>query len=229
MFHDNDDALFETLRTRLTSALLGDVLDTLGFHHQFLPPAVKALDPQRILVGRAMPVLETDYLATDEFSGHGPFSQKAFGLMFEALDDLRPNEVYLASGSSPKYALWGGLMTLRAQKLGAAGAVLNGYSRDTREILSTSFPVFSLGCYAQDQAPRGKVIDYRVPIEVGEVRVSPGDIVFGDIDGVVVVPQQVEADVVSRALDKEAAEDRVRTAIDEGMSTAEAYRTFGVM
>lgn len=229
MDHNNDNELFDTMRRLLTSSLLGDVLDTLGYQQQFLPPQVRALGPNNILAGRAMPVLEADYVSSDPAYGSGPFSHRPFGLMFEALDSLRPNEVYLATGSSPKYALWGGLMTLRAQHLGAAGAVLNGYSRDTPEILSTSFPVFSLGGYAQDQAPRGKVIDYRVPVEIDGVRAAPGDLVFGDIDGVVIVPTAVEEEVVRRALEKATAEDRVRTAILDGMSTAEAFETFGVM
>ena len=109
--------------------------------------------------------------------------------MLDALDDLRTDEVYLCTGGSPRYALWGELMSVRALKCGAAGAVVDGYSRDTRGVLSLGFPLFSHGSYAQDQAPRGKVIDFRVPIQVGQVLVSPGDIVFGDADGVCVVPR----------------------------------------
>ncbi|SDL26427.1 Regulator of RNase E activity RraA [Modicisalibacter muralis] len=229
MTYDDDKQMFLQIREQLSSSLIGDILDTLGFQQQFLPPQVRALVPERVLAGRAMPVLEADYPAVDTEPGIGPLSQKPFGLMLEALDSLRPNEVYIASGSSPRYALWGGLMTQRAMHLGAAGAILNGYSRDTHEILSTPFPVFSWGSYGQDQGPRGKVIDYRVPIEVGGVRVSPGDIVFGDIDGVVVIPKTIEKEVISQALEKSASENKVRDAIVNGMSTQEAFRTFGVM
>lgn len=227
-FKDDAD-MFSHMRKQLTSSLIGDVLDTLGFQQQFFPPQVRTLAPESVLAGRAMPVLEADYLSTDEEPGSSPLSQKPFGLMLEALDSLRPNEVYIASGSSPRYALWGGLMTQRAMRLSAAGAVLNGYSRDTHEILSTPFPVFSWGSYGQDQGPRGKVIDYRIPIEIGGVKVSPGDIVFGDIDGVIVIPKTVETEVIDQALNKSASEDRVRDAIVNGMSTVEAFKTFGVM
>lgn len=233
MTFDDDATRLAQIRERLTSSLIGDILDNLGYRQQFLPPRIRALDPDRPLAGRAMPVLESDYLTpepTPEVSpGVNPLGAKPFGLMLEALDDLRPDEVYIAAGSSPRYALWGGLMTLRALELGAAGAVLDGYSRDTREILSTPFPVFSHGSYGQDQGPRGKVIDYRVPIEIEGVRVDPGDILFGDVDGVVVIPQAVEEEVIARALEKGDAEDQVRNAILEGMSTVEAFRTFGVM
>ena len=87
-----------------------------------------------------------------------------FGLMFRALDDLRPGEIYVCTGASPRYALWGGLMSARAMTLGAVGAVLDGYHRDTREILDLGFPVFSSGAYAQDQRLRGQVLDFRCPI-----------------------------------------------------------------
>lgn len=225
----DDTALLAQMRERLTSSLIGDILDNLGYQQQFLPPQIRALDPDKPLAGRAMPVLESDYLTPEESPGANPLGSKPFGLMLEALDDLHPNEVYIASGSSPHYALWGELMTLRALQLGAAGAVLDGYSRDTREILSTPFPVFSYGSYGQDQGARGKVIDYRVPIEIKGVRVNPGNLIFGDVDGVVVIPQIVENKVITQALQKSDSEDQVRNAILNGMSTVEAFRTFGVM
>ncbi len=90
--------------------------------------------------------------------------------MFEA----QPAKMKYCTGSSLRYALWGGLMSTRAMVLKAGGAVLHGYSRDTNEVLRLGFPMFSMGSYAQDQGPRGKVIDYRVPIEIGKVRINPG-------------------------------------------------------
>ena len=148
--------------------------------------------------------------------------------MLHALDDLKRNEVYLCSGSSPTYALWGELMSTRAMKLGAAGAVVNGYSRDTRGILELNFPTFSWGRYAQDQAPRGKVIDFRVPLQVGDVRVESGDIVFGDIDGVCVVPRIIEREVFAKALEKARGEKTVKRAIEKGLSAQEAFNKYGI-
>jgi regulator of RNase E activity RraA len=149
--------------------------------------------------------------------------------MFQALDDLRPDEVYVATGCAPQFALWGGLMTTRAQHLKAAGAVLDGYSRDTPELLALGLPVFSLGGYAQDQGARGKVLDYRIAVEIQGVRVAPGDIVFGDIDGVLVIPRHAEEEAIRKALEKAATENKVRDAILQGMGTVEAFKTFGVM
>jgi regulator of RNase E activity RraA len=149
-----------------------------------------------------MPVLEADCFAENVADSANPaLMKKSFGLMLEALDDLKPNEVYVCTGSSPTYALWGELMSTRAMKLGAAGAVVDGYSRDTRGILALNFPTFSYGRYAQDQGPRGKVIDYRCPIEINGARIEPGDILFGDLDGVCVIPRKAERDVFIAALE----------------------------
>ena len=124
----DDDALFANLRDKLFTAVVGDVLDKMGWRRQFLPQAIGPLRPEMKVVGRAMPVLEADIF--DE-SARSPaaLGAKAFGLMLEALDDLRPNEVYVATGGSFRYALWGELMSTRARYLKAAGAVLNGFVR----------------------------------------------------------------------------------------------------
>lgn len=225
----DDDELFALMRSRLFPAVVGDILDTMGLLHQFLSPGIRALRSDMVVCGRAMPVLETNCFAAAEPEGKLPLSRKPFGLLFEALDDLKPHEVYVATGCAPQFALWGGLMTTRAQHLKAAGAVLDGYSRDTPEVLEAGFPVFSYGGYAQDQGARGKVVDYRVGVEINGVRVGPGDIVFGDLDGVLVIPRAAEEESIRRALEKASTENKVRDAIRAGMGTVEAFNTFGVM
>ncbi|MFO7322559.1 MAG: RraA family protein [Chloroflexota bacterium] len=226
---NSDEELFRIARAELFTAVVGDVMDKLGLMHQFLPPQIKPLNPDMVVIGRAMPVLEADVFGERIEGSANSLMSKPFGLMFEALDDLKPNEVYVCTGASPKYALWGELMSTRAIKLGAAGAVLDGYSRDTRGILALGFPTFSWGTYAQDQGPRGKVVDYRVPLQIGEARIEPGDILFGDLDGVCVVPRHAEEEVFSRALEKARGEKLVKQAIENGMSTVEAFRQFGIM
>jgi regulator of RNase E activity RraA len=120
-------------------------------------------------------------------------------------------------------------MSTRAIRSGAAGAVVDGYSRDTRGILNLGFPTFSHGSYAQDQGPRGKVVDYRVPVEMAGTRVEPGDIVFGDLDGVCVVPREVEQDVFCGAIEKARGEKTVRKALEQGMPAREAFEKFGIL
>ncbi len=223
-----DDVLFASLRDRLFTAVVGDVLDQMGRRRQFLPQAIGPLRPDMKLVGRAMPVLEAD-IFDDRAGSPGAAIAKPFGLMLEALDDLRPNEVYVATGGSFRYALWGELMSTRARYLNAAGAVLNGFVRDAAGIEALGFPTFCRGLYAQDQGPRGKVIDFRVSIEIEGVRIAPGDLIFGDREGVLVIPAEVEAEAIEAALAKASTENRVATAIRGGMSAVEAFETFGVL
>lgn len=226
----SDDELFALARRELFPAVVGDVMDAMGLRRQFLPPALRPLQPEMVVLGRAMPVLEADVFgAAGEGAGGEPALARPFGLMFRALDDLKPNEVYVCAGGSPRYALWGELMSTRARRLGAAGAVVDGYHRDSAGILALGFPTFSHGAYAQDQGPRGKVVDFRVPLELGGVRVEPGDVLFGDRDGVCVVPRAAEDEAFRRALEKVRGEDLVRRALEEGMGTEEAFARFGIM
>ncbi|MFV0360043.1 RraA family protein [Tropicimonas sp.] len=221
-----DSEKFALVRDRLFTAVVGDVLDVMGFRHQFLPQGILPLTPGTRIAGRAMPVLEANY---PEGGSRGPLSDKAFGVMFEALDDLKPGEIYVASGSSLDYAMWGGLMSTRALHLKAAGAVLNGHVRDTAEIRRLGFPVFSRGVYAQDQGVRGKVLDYRVPLRIGQVDIRPGDMMFCDDEGCLVIPQAVEAEAIERAIEKAGTENAVAMAIRDGMTARQAFDEFGVM
>ncbi|MGP4141209.1 RraA family protein [Sodalis praecaptivus] len=227
-YWSNDDELFSLAKKKLFVALVGDVLDTLGLFHQFLSPQLKPIDPGMVILGRAMPVLEADYFQQSG-PGNASLSEKPFGLMFHALDDLQKNEVYICAGGSLRYAQWGGLMSTRAKKCEAAGAVVHGFHRDSNEILKLGFPVASFGSYAQDQGPRGKVVDWRVPIELDNVRVMPGDVIFGDRDGVLVIPAQAVDDAFHGAFEKAKGESEVLKALNMGMTTVEAFDKFGIM
>jgi len=220
MTYKDDHDLFAQARRHLFTAVVGDIMDKLGFRHQFLPPAIRPLERDMVTIGRAMTVLEADI---SEDAG------RPFGLMLDALDSLKPEEVYICTGASPRYALWGELMSTRARRCGSAGAVVDGYSRDTRGIRRLGFPTFSHGSYAQDQGPRGKVVDYRVPIGMEGVKVEPGDIVFGDLDGVCVVPRKAEHDVFAGAFEKARGEKRVKQALENGMTARQAFEKFGIL
>lgn len=222
---ENDTELFKQMKKVLYTAVVGDIMDKLGLQHQFLPPMIRPLREDMILAGRAMTVQEADIDKIDPAEDvDGPF-----GKMLEALDSLRENEVYVCSGCSHTYAVLGELMTLRAQYLKAGGAVLDGFLRDTHGILATGLPVFSMGSYAQDQAPRGKVLAYRVPIRFGDVQINPGDILFGDVDGVLVIPQEREREILQLAYEKATGEKKVAHALRSGMSSREAFSAYGIM
>jgi 4-hydroxy-4-methyl-2-oxoglutarate aldolase len=196
------------------------VLDQLGCRRQFLPQPVQPMVRSMKVVGRAMPV---DVAEVADVGG------KPFGRLTEALDQLLPGEVYLARCGDARCAAWGELLTAAARARGAVGAVIDGFHRDTDKILLQDWPVFSRGSYGQDAAVRASVVDYRVPIEVDGVLVNPGDLVVGDADGVVVVPEHVELEVLERALEKVGSEATVREAIDSGASTTDTFRRYGVL
>jgi regulator of RNase E activity RraA len=225
----SDDELFALVQRELFTSVVGDVMDKLDLQHQFFPPQIQPLRQDMVVFGRAMPALSVDVFAERIAGSANRLMDKSFGLMLEALDDLRKNEVYVNTGSFPRNALWGELMSTRARKLGSRGAVLNGYVRDTKAILNMSFPTFAFGSYGQDSAPRSKVVDFRIPIEVGQVRVRPADIIFGDIDGVLLVPAEVEDEVFARALEKARGEKLVKKAIEKGSSAVQAFEKYGIM
>ena len=216
----DDSELFELVHRELYTPVVGDTLDDLGFTHRFLPPQVQPMREEMKLVGRAMPVVMIDVFGKQKHP---------FGKLTEALDQLQPGEIYLASGGEMRCAYWGEILTATAKKRGAVGAVINGYHRDTPKVLEQNWPVFSRGRFAQDSSVRTQVIDYRCPIEIGGVWVEPGNLIFGDLDGVVVVPKKVEKDVIERALTKARGEKTVRKAVEGGMSSTEAFKKYGIL
>jgi 4-hydroxy-4-methyl-2-oxoglutarate aldolase len=216
----NDTQIYDLFRKELYTPVVGDILDTLGFVHQFLPQPIQPMRTSMKLVGRAMPVLMIDV--------YGDQAQP-FGKLTQALDQMEPGDIYLASGGAMRCAYWGEILTATARSRGANGAVINGWHRDTPQVLEQDWPVFSRGRYAQDSGVRTKVIDYRCPIEVGAVSVQPGDLVFGDLDGVLVIPKAVEAEVIERALEKARGEKLVRQEIEAGMSSTAAFAKYGIL
>lgn len=216
----SDVELAAIIRSTLYTPVVGDILDGLGCYHQFLPAPVHPMQDSMVVVGRAMPALMIDV--------HGP-QEKPFGLLTEALDSLEPGEVYIAGGGDLRCAYWGELLTAAARIRGATGAVIDGYHRDTPRVLEQDWPVFSRGRYAQDSSVRTQVANFRCPIEIAGVWINPGDLVFGDLDGVVIVPRALEVEVVTRALEKARSEKVVRKAIEDGMTATAAFEKFGIL
>ena len=213
-------AYFDMIKKELYTPVVGDILDTMGYVHQFLPQHIHPAREDFKLVGFAMPVLMIDVYG---------IQKKPFGYLTEALDQLEEADIYLASGGEMRCAYWGELLTATARTRKAAGAVINGFHRDTPQMLAQNWPVFSRGRFAQDSSVRTQVVDYRCRIEVGGVTVNPGDLVFGDIDGVLVIPQAVTEEVIEMALEKARGEKVVRSAIECGMSATDAFAKFGIL
>lgn len=202
------------VRDRLFTGVIGDSLDAVGRHHQFLPPTIRGLTFDMVCVGRAMPVLTGDTFGK---------AFRPFGRLTEAVDQLEDGEVYLVRTGRIECASWGEILTTAARLRGAVGAVTDGYHRDTAGILAQQWPVFSAGSYAQDLRSRGVVLDYRVSIEIAGTPIDPGDLVFGDRDGVVIIPRAVEDEVLEHALAKVSAENQVLEAVRGGSSATAAF------
>ena len=218
----NDDTeLFDLMEKQLYAAVISDALDAAGYREQALRHTIRPLHPQTLVVGRAMPVLCVEvYEIPDE-----PYQQE-----IAAVDNLKQNDVLICStNGSTRICFWGELLSTAAQARGARGAVIDGFIRDAKQILAMGFPVFTTGLSPVDSNGRGDVVAYNVPIECGGVTVNPGDIVFGDADGVVVIPQTIETAVVEAALEKVSGENRTRDELRAGATLREVYDKYGIL
>jgi regulator of RNase E activity RraA len=137
--------------------------------------------------------------------------------------------VVVSTGESRRNAPWGELLSTAAQARGARGAVVDGLVRDVRIIQQLGFAVFATGIKPVDSIGRGVVIDYNVPVLCGGIVVTPGDLVFADYDGVVVIPVGVVDQVIELALRKVTKENHSRTALKNGAYLRDVYAKYGVL
>ena len=218
-----EQSFLENLRTRLFTAVLSDCLDAAGYRNQALAARIRPLDDSLVLCGRARTGLYGEVYEARE--GENPYE-----LEIRLIDDLRAGEVpVFACGASGRIAPWGELLSTAAHARGAAGVVMDGLTRDVRAIREMRFPVFAGGIGPLDSKGRGKVVAIDVPVEVAGARVEPGDLVFGDADGVVVVPKAVEEQVISAALAKAQGENETRDALARGEKLADVFRRHGIL
>jgi regulator of RNase E activity RraA len=176
------------------------------------------------MVGRARTALFADV-----YDVPAP-EQNPYELEIALIDSLRLNEIPVMScGRSGRIAPWGSLLSTASKARGATGALMDGLVRDIREIRAMRFPVFHAGIGPLDSKGRGQIIANDVRIECAGVVVTPGDLIFGDADGCVVIPQSIENEVVSRALTKLQDERKTLEALRAGRSLADVFREFGVL
>jgi regulator of RNase E activity RraA len=217
---NDDKELFKLIKEELYTPVVGDLLDQKEYYHQILSPEIKPLDTSMKLIGRSMPALFNDVYEPQK---------KPFGKLTEALDQINKGEIFITGGGCMRSAYWGEILTATAKMKGGRGAVIDGYHRDTPKVIEQNWPVFSRGGYPQDSRVRTKVVDYRCSIEIGNVRINPEDLVFGDMDGVVIIPKELEEEVIMMALDKSRGEKKVRKEIEQGMSSTEAFEKYGIL
>lgn len=211
----------EQMRQELYCAVVCDALDQVGLHHQSPRIPLPRQTGTGLLVGRCKTTLWADMFHNDP---------KPYELELRAVDECEPDDVLIAAaGGSMRSGIWGELLTTAAKNRGCSGAIVDGAIRDVDKIAPTGFHVFAKGRCLYDSLHRQRVIDLDVPVEIDGVVFAPGDLVFADSDGIVVVPKQVEDQVLRLALEKVHGENKVRDAIRGGMSAIGAFEKFGIL
>jgi 4-hydroxy-4-methyl-2-oxoglutarate aldolase len=208
----------------LSAAVLSDVMDGLGLMGQAMKPFVRPLDERLVLTGRARTGLYMPVYSVRE--GENPYEVE-----IALVDDLKPGEVAVLAcgGPTERIAPWGELLSTACVARKAAGCVTDGLVRDVKQIRDMRFPVFHGGIGPLDTKGRARMVERDIPVECGGVRVCPGDIVFGDADGVVVIPREREQEIISRAAEKVSGENHTRDALRRGEPLAEVFRRYGIL
>lgn len=213
----------DALRRDLFTALLSDCLDQCGLMKQALPPFIRPLDEGSVMAGRARTAAFMEVY-------HVPEGSNPYELEIALIDSLGPDDVpVFACSNALRVAPWGELLSTASRARGAAGALMDGCVRDIKAIRAMGFPVFHAGIAPLDSKGRGKIMAIDVPIECAGVPVSPGDLVFGDADGVVVVPKAAEEDVLRLAFEKLKAERSTLEDLRRGDTLASVFARYGVL
>lgn len=222
---DTDVELSQFVTENLYVSVVCDVLDSLGYRNQAMHHRLRPLLPDMRscgFIGRARTArwMETDYIVEDD----------PYGLELDLMDSLKPGDVVVHSTDyGGTNAPWGELMSTVAKRNGAVGAICDSQIRDCVRIIDMGFPVYYTGIRPLDSKGRARVMDYDVPVTCGDVLVRPGELIFADFDGIVVIPQEVEAEVLRLAHEKANSEDASRKDLLAGKSLKEVYATYGVL
>jgi 4-hydroxy-4-methyl-2-oxoglutarate aldolase len=218
----NDEQLFHYIHHHLYVAAVCDILDEMGYRNQAMHQRLRPLLPDMKNCGftgraRTMEWKEVDYI--DE--------ENPYGLEIEAMDSLLAGDVVVHSTDyNGTNAPWGELMSTIAKRKGVAGCVCDSQVRDCIRIIEMGFPVYYAGIRPLDSKGRGLVVAYDVPVQCGGVLVNPGDLIFADFDGVVVIPKAIETEVFQKATEKVHAENLSRTELRNGKTLSEVYEKF---
>ncbi|HHV42322.1 MAG TPA: RraA family protein [Clostridiaceae bacterium] len=213
--------MFEIMEQRLYTAVCCDVMDDLGYRNQAMHHNIRPLDDNVKVIGRAKTILAVDVYEV---------TKDCYKVEIEALDSVKEGEVVVVStNNSLTNGIWGELLSTAAKARGARGAIIDGLGRDIEKIREMKFPVFMVGFKPVDSKGRGLVIDYDCPINCGGVIVEPGDIVFGDYDGVIAIPHRICHEVIERSLHKVEKEQSTKNALLKGKLLKDVYDQFGVL
>lgn len=211
----------EEVRSRVFTGVLSDVLDSLGRTGQVADLDLIQIVPGSRVVGRAQTARAVRVTAPPA---------EPYKHLLTAIDATGPGRVLVIGADvSSSSSLFGGLLATAMRAAGGEGVVVDGYARDSDEIRRIGIPSLVRGFRPLDSYGRDEVVEVSEPVTIGGVVVRQGDLVFGDDDGLVFVPSEIEAEVIEKAFAKLDAERMMRAALDGGMSVAAAFETFGVL
>jgi len=210
-----------TVLESASTAIVSDALDRLGRRDQVLDLGIRPIWPGARLAGVAVPVV----IVADTSEPDLPYDGE-----LTALECLRPGDVpMLAVEEGVRCASWGELFSCAAIGRGAAGLVVDGFVRDAAQIQALGFPAFARGLSPLDTYARAAVTGIDVAARVGGVDVNPGDLVVADIDGIVVIPREIAAEVVESVVTKHRLEGNARADLLAGVGIRDVWTTYGVL
>jgi 4-hydroxy-4-methyl-2-oxoglutarate aldolase len=222
MNFSTEEELLQYLEQHAYSDAFSDILDKMGYRSQAVSPdtRIRPLRDTFVSVGRAVTLLNAP--DTDE--------EEPYDLVIKCIDSLSPGSILVTTA---KVHLTTGIMgeltatALRVKR--CRGAVVDGYTRDSRKLIHMGYPTFAWGSSPVDTTGRARVVEYNIPITIGGVTISPGDLVFADLDGIVAIPRAAEKEVIDKVLERVSTENTVRKELQDGESMSQVWSRYGVL
>ena len=203
----------------LYTGAVSDTLDEMGLRNQALPHYIAPVKMDMMVAG---PAFTGQGYPVDDVSNDDSSSR------IEMLESIKPGTVSVwQTNGHMKSAHWGEIMSNAARERGCTGAVVDGGLRDTNFVLKMGFPVFCRFRIVASSVGKWEIKEWMIPIKVGETTINPDDFVFGDIDGVVVVPKDLTVEVLLKTEEVVTRENNMRAELSKGVTVSEVYRKYG--
>ena len=213
---------FDYIEKNCYAGVFSDVLDELGYRFQVISPDsnIRPLDDNYVVIGRACTMMN----AQDDNM------EDPYDLAIKCIEELKAGSVIVTTTNTPlDVGIMGELSATALRAKGCRGAIVNGYTRDVRKLKEMSFPTFAWGSSAIDTTGRARVISYNVPFDIGGVQVRPDDLIFCDLDGMVVIPRKIEKIAIKKVLNRVVEENIVRKELAEGENLSEVWDKYHIL
>ena len=222
MNFDNESDLFDYLEKHSYAAVYSDIMDEMGFRTQVVSPnaRIKPIKDNYVAMGRAVTLLNSP-----DGNENNPYD-----LVIKCIDSMSSETILVTTGTEPlETGIMGELTATALRVNGCRGAVVNGYTRDARKIMEMNFPTFAWGTSPIDTTGRVRVIETNIPITIGGVSIHPGNMVFADLDGIIVIPKEIESEVIKKVIERIGTENTVRNELADGKKMADVWKRHGVL